>query len=200
MIKLLFSFLIFYALTVISLKAQNDKFLVGGVIGTSFANDKYESNTSSKNTDFDFSTSIVFGHFLIENLVIGSELTFNTGVSKSERNLNSKTITTDWILSPFVRYYLSELFFQLQFNAGKSTYENSGSIYFDNVLEEFYSKSNHTIIGGSLGIGYNIKLSDKIFIEPQIRYSVNRYKNKYNDRSDYTKSGLKFYGGLIYRW
>lgn len=51
-------------------------------------------------------------------------------------------------------------------------------------------------MGGGIGVGYDIPLTEKIKLEPMFRYVINYYKNKEDD--NYNNADIIVNMGFIY--
>lgn len=181
--------------------SQDSKFLIGGTVGYGY------SNIKSTNTSVSFETteaktlcgSPFFGYFVSKKMMIGLAIEFNFENSENDLDTNSDEEYSDILLSPNIRYYLnSSIFIQGQINYGISNRKygttinmgTEGPVY---ILQD----SKSTVFGLGTGIGYDIKLSDNLKLEPMIRYVLNNYKNE-DSTLDYKSTSILFKMGLIY--
>ena len=151
------------------------RMLVGGNFSADFTTNKSKAGsttvTNSHTTSVSFGPQ--FGYFIIDNLAVGGILTVETASTKSEGSDNKYSSTTT-LISPFVRYYLSQgIFFQGRFDVGS---EKTKSKTASTTTTTTYSAS-----GFALGAGYAWFLTDNVALEPQVGYRSYTLKNKSTD-------------------
>lgn len=173
-------------------KAQQDRFLVGGVVGYDFSNNKPESSTSTKASSL--SATPFVGYSATERLMVGLAYEFYRE-STEYRAVNLGYFKRrDHLIAPFVRYYInSSFFFHGQFNYGFSRSEQKST--FDGDI----FKSRTSVWGIGLGIGYDIRLTDAVQLEPLIRYRWNKSTNEVSNVES-TQTGVVVNLGLVYRF
>jgi len=162
--------------------------LVGGngSFNLGFMGDKTKNgSTTHKNySETTFTINPQVGYFVVDNLAVGAGLTLSSYATK-DTDTSVKTTSTDFLFSPFARYYYHKFYGQLEFDAGSNKYT-----YRTATNNESTSKS--TVTGWSLAAGYALLLNDHVAIEPQIGYSVTSTKPSGSDTKD-------IYGGLFIR-
>jgi outer membrane autotransporter protein len=119
----------------------------------------------------------MINYYVIDNLGIGFSLGLTSSKSKDKDN-NSEDSFTSITFGPLVRYYFSEgPFVQGSFGFGslKSKYKSDGSTF----------DSKATISQWESGLGYSVRITDTILLDPMVGYGVSTIKNK---DSDFTSS------------
>ena len=141
-------------------------------------------------TLIEYSLNPTIGYFISDKMMLG--LGFNTSsindddkdpsvspVDELVIELTDNTTSNDLLLTPFLRYYLSDAFyFSGGINIGSSTYntiDKEGSWGIDQDGDDFYlgdnvytSESSQSSFGLSLALGYTLSWNDKICFEPSI--------------------------------
>lgn len=185
------------------LNAQDNRFQIGGTLGTSFNNTKSDQTSFMDSKSYNFSSSVMFGYYLSKNFVLGTKLSSSIDYSHSDNNsINTKTTSNNWFVSPFIKYYLNDVFFYSQLSIGKSFYKYDGKII-DAITGDYYDYKNENkflIYGGSIGMGYRINLSGRTSFEPEISYNYFKFSGMEEDDIDYKTGGLHFTIGMIYNW
>jgi outer membrane autotransporter protein len=150
----------------------------GGGLSFSTGTSKSDSGPStSKDTHTDLSLNPMINYYVIDNLGIGFSLGLTSSKSKDKDN-NSEDSFTSITFGPLVRYYFSEgPFVQGSFGFGslKSKYKSDGSTF----------DSKATISQWESGLGYSVRITDTILLDPMVGYGVSTIKNK---DSDFTSS------------
>jgi Autotransporter beta-domain len=119
------------------------------------------------------------GYFVINNLAVGAMLAYEFDRIKGGVS-NQKSTQNGFQVGPVVRYYLNNGLFAhttLGFGQIKNTSEFGTST----------SESKIKTLEWKLGIGYAIRLSERVFFEPIVGFKSN--KEKY-DVGDDTESGF----------
>jgi hypothetical protein len=182
----------------IPIKAQSGKFLIGGKLGFSYSSDNpvsYPDGVSvSKYKTIAFSGAPVFGYFLTPNIMAGIDFEFSTERTDSPKGLYGITKTRAITLNPLVRAYFNSPFFaEARFTWGIST---SNYELPDQIPVEDYKLTSKTL-GCGAGLGYDIKLAEKVCLEPLIYYRWNTVKideldTKSNQSHIFINLGLVF--------
>lgn len=163
--------------------------LLGGSSSFSATTEKYKTGntttTQSKSTSFSFEPKA--GYFFMDRFAAGLGLIFDAGSTKDESS-NNKSSYTDFMVAPFVRYYLnSGIFFQGMYGFGSQNYTGSTG-----------AKTSENLSNWSLGAGYAWFLNDHVALEPFIGYQSYGYKtggNKTTDAGLGISLGLQVYLG-----
>jgi hypothetical protein len=181
--------------------------MVGGNVGFNYSN-KNLTDFDQKTEEITLASDVIFGYSIAKNFMMGAGIEYIFKIANSDlHNLDFKTQNTDYILSPFMRFYTnSPLFIQAQLNLGSSK-SLTESYYIDSTMSYIpYSlKSEFSLIGIGAEIGYDLKLFERIFLVPSVNYNFNYYfesNQGFNgsSRTDYTLSNFIFSLGLIYRF
>ncbi|HMJ68351.1 MAG TPA: outer membrane beta-barrel protein [Cyclobacteriaceae bacterium] len=173
------------------------RYLVGGSLGFSATTTKAKSdnatNTLSHHTDLFVSPDI--GYFVIDNLAVGAGLGLSVGSTKGDGNDNSKTTSTTFTLSPFVRYYLDPgVFFQGQVGFGSESEKRKATGSNTTVTTKY------GVFNWSLAAGYAYFLNDFVAIEPMVGFRSNSLKDsdadvKYLNGGIFINVGFQIYLG-----
>jgi hypothetical protein len=179
--------LILTACFVHSAFAQNEtppteKFLVSGSAGFNYSESKGGYGSTSKS--FTAQLSPLVGYCVYKNMYAGLTLTgtySNLGIENSDSHEEQLGIHT----GPFFRYYfIAGLFCHIQGNIGYMDISMPFLIF--DISKYSYQwvrlETSAMEYGLDLGLGYAIKLSDHVFLEPMIRYSVNKLDYKDADK------------------
>ena len=168
------------------------RYLAGGSVGFSATTSKAKTDAATStylhSTSFNISPDI--GYFVIDNLAVGAALNLSSSTSKGDGNDNSKTTLTNFSLTPFARYYLSQgIFFQGQvgFGTGSRKEKENGS--------NTTTTTKHGVFDWALSAGYAYFLNDFVAIEPMVGYGSSADKYKDPDIKDIS-SGLFINVGL----
>lgn len=182
-----------------SYSQDNPKFMFSGSLGAMYSS--YSSNLESEypnsdlavryisladHTNFNFNINPQFGYFISPRYVLGIGVEYVRESEKYDTKLVNKTLTTGFLLSPFMRYYTSnKLFVQFEFHIGSSKEEidgNSVNIPGNTGFSTINLTSDFNTVphGFGAGIGYSIPLSQTISLEPAIKYLWNRQSAKLN--------------------
>lgn len=163
----------------------------GSLLGNgSFSFQAFKSKGSGPSAIDENQTSMSFspwaGYFIIDNLGLGGSLNvssatdkYDTGSGEYKNSLNSVTF------GPVIRFYFAEgPFVQGYLGVGSGTSKSSG----DGFSQEF--KSNITEF--QTGLGYSVRISDTILLDPFIGYNSTAVVNK-DDKDDKDKiTGIFF--------
>ncbi|MFC2104908.1 autotransporter domain-containing protein [Bacteroidota bacterium] len=200
---------IFFFVFFTSVKSQNigkGNFIIGGDIGFNYevsnklnlySNDN-DGESREKNTTISFAPTV--GYLLTDWLVIGLEIEYISQNSKIEYDENISYVgpkemdLKTGLFSPIVRFYvLNGLFAQIDFSYGIAKYKVE---YIDSPILplDATEKTNKTVYGGSLGLGYSFVIKENIIIEPKFNYKKLKYKGDKTDETDNLifKIGVKF--------
>jgi hypothetical protein len=179
--------LILTACFVHSAFAQNEtppteKFLVSGSAGFNYSESKSGSGSPSKSVTAQLSPLV--GYCVYKNMYAGLTLTgsySNLGLEDTDYNQVQFGIHA----GPFFRYYfIAGLFGHIQGNIGYLDISMPFLTFdpYNFVYQWIRINSSAMEYGLDLGIGYDIKLSDHVYLEPMIRYSVNKQDYKERDQ------------------
>jgi outer membrane protein len=181
---LLTTFLLLSAMLV-DAQISRGTMMIGGSV--EFNSEKYKTEengqTDTNVTSTSFTLSPEFGYFVVDNLALGAGIGLYNTVSKNNA-ADSKNVNTGIAVTPFVRYYLGNVFFhgQAGFGSGKNNYERPG----------FESEGKSSFTNWNLGAGYAIFLNDNVAIEPTLGYQSSAVKYDGSDEKSIT-------GGLYLR-
>jgi len=181
-------------LSCVSAFAQFEKgrILAGGSVSFSATTNKTKTDnattTNDKTTSFDFGPRA--GYFFIDNLAAGLGLDFSTTSWKDDGSDNKET-RNEFVISPFVRYYLQPgIFFQGTYGIGPGNYkEKTGSTT---------TSTKYTASNWSLGAGYAYFLNSNVAVEPFIGYGARSQKVKDPDYKNVDSSFFINIGFQIY--
>jgi hypothetical protein len=182
-----------------AMKAQSGKFLIGGSLGFSYSSDHLVSSPDytdpGKTKTVSFSGTPVFGYFFTKNLMGGIDLEFSTEKTNAENSAFNVSKSKSFTLNPLVRLYLeSPLFMEIRFTwgSGSSVYDMNDYLGLEDV------KLTSTILGCGAAVGYDIRLAEKIFLEPLVIYRWNTYKIK-DIEAKSNQSNIFINLGLVFR-
>lgn len=151
-------------------------------LGGSIAYSNSKSTISNVVSDYTLKTNEIFiapsfGYFIIDNLLIGANVSFIYSETKSESSYRSPlpgldilsitTIRKQFGIGPNIRYYFSGLSI-IPFVEGGYSYS-----------KEFTSEQEGNIF--SIAAGINYFLSNSVALEPFLSYSITTYKNPDSD-------------------
>lgn len=129
------------------------------------------TNTLGKITDIGFNPKV--GFFVIDNLAAGLGVDITSHTEKEEGS-SDKSTSSNFTVTPFVRYYLDPgVFFQGQVGFGTSKQKNENG--------NTTTTTKNGVFDWALGVGYAYFLNDHVAIEPLIYYSMHTDKNNDND-------------------
>lgn len=160
----------------------------GSIIGNGsfqFSSSKSESDYGSGSTFEEDETSAGFsvwgGYFVIPNLGVGVAIdeTFSSSEDDSDNGLKGSSFT----FGPLVRYYFAKGFYgqgYFGFGGSKSQITSGGT----DLPEQKYKTT-----AWNLGVGYSVRLSDRVLLDPMIRYGASKDKD---DDSNYTQTDTGF--------
>ncbi len=159
-----------------------------GTSTSSFSGGGVTIETESSYSSFGLNT--MPGYFLMDGLVVGLDINFNTNSSSFDFEVSdTKTVelsykTSEVLVGPFVRYYLDAgLFFQagVGFGSASST-DDEYDLLEDNVVS---TESSAGAFAYTVGVGYAIFLNDNVALEPSLGYgSVTYSENELPDGID----------------
>lgn len=109
----LFCLIIFFIINCAIVNAQNYKFLIGGTFGFGYSSDKPKESSSLKGDSktIIISTAPIFGYSLTNNIMIGIALEYYLNNTYMNEQVYDYIKQTDFLLSPFLRYYINSPFF-----------------------------------------------------------------------------------------
>lgn len=190
-------------------KCQKMDFLLGGLLGFKYSNSKPEETSAASafngnSNTFMFSGSPLFGYFISDNINAGLAFEFKFQNTNYKDGGYDYIKQTDFIVSPFVRYYINSLFLIGQANIGNSRSKIKGDIQVDDFNGGYQTVSldsdlKHIIYGFGIGLGYDFSLTDHIKLEPIIRYLYNIYSGIEN-ADDNKNSDILINIGLVYTY
>ncbi len=128
--------------------------------GFSSEKSKFDGNDVSKQTSFSLTPAA--GYFVVDNLAVGLLLNVSSSKTESETS-DAESKNSTFTVGPFVRYYLQQkIFFQgdLGFGSTKSEFTSGGSS----------SDSDYSVFSFGIGAGYAAMISDRVAIEPMLRW------------------------------
>lgn len=149
-------------------------YTLGGSISFSSSkqniSNRFEPNLSTTNTIFSISPS--FSYFIINNLLIGGNISFNyfeieTEFSLATSNFTSKSIQKSFGIGPSVRYYFS-----------------SGTVIPFIGISDRYTKQIDADQNGNTFLaegGINYFLSKSVAMEPFLSYSITSFTQSDSD-------------------
>ena len=176
--------------------SQEGKIFMGGDVGfsvTSFSN----QSSSSPSSEYNLDILPTIGYFVSDKLAIGTGLGFSVYGDNYNSNPQVTTATTNFSLSPFVRYSLMEVNnFSLigqgivSFGFGGSGSSSGGT-----------TTTGPTTLNFSIGIGpgFQYKVSDKILLESffgNIGFYYDSTTPKNGTKSSSTKFDFSLSSGL----
>jgi outer membrane protein len=135
---------------------------------------KYDGNTTTISKDTEVSFLPNYGYLVMDNLSVGGGINFTSDKTKYE-DVDGEESTSMFTIGPIVRYYISQgLFGQGYFGFGtaKEKYdEGSGDS----------NEDKYSVTEWRLGLGYSIKLSETVLLDPMFSYGSATWKNKDTD-------------------
>ncbi|MCU4174838.1 outer membrane beta-barrel protein [Carboxylicivirga sp. N1Y90] len=193
--KLLVLTLLFFLFINPNVIGQDYKFLTGGSLGMSFDREKSIDSELTDTKNSNISVSGLLGYYLTKDIVIGAELTYDMDKTNYKGATHLKNI--DYIFSPLLRFYFNQAFIQAQGNFGKSDHWYQTEIILGDPAFKAEFNDLHKVVGWGLGIGYDISLTNRLFLEPLVKYKSNKYIDNESE-DDLKKSGLTFHVGLVF--
>jgi outer membrane protein len=168
---------------VISVSAQflpQGTHLLSGSVGFETYKEKYKlnGNTQELETHTAFSLMPSYGYFIMDNLCVGGMLNFSTETEKLD---DDKSTLTEITIGPFVRYYVQDIGFYGQGYVGFGTASGKTEGSFESDFKE-------SVFQWRLGIGYSIKITDSVLLDPMLSYGQSTYSDKDSDLK-YISSG-----------
>lgn len=220
-----FCILLFSAISVLAIKAQDTKLVLSASIGTNITGpfDKTETSMFAQNingsyylreikTEYNYLiTSFKAGYFITDELVGGinfnylKDKTFRKPIliDGEEETGETSFVVNNFVFSPYLRYYIADKFIiQSQFGLGKQKYfAESITVNADDVLfngtASLEIENKIQLVG--FGFGYSYKVDDIWFIDPMFNYIISSVKNDDNEYQDSLTQRLYLSIGLSYR-
>jgi Outer membrane protein beta-barrel domain len=155
----------------------------GSVIGGGSFDFSTRKVTNSDSKSASFSMLPWAAYSVMDNFLVGANIEVGTSSSKSD-DFNYKAKSSYLVLGPTVRYYLNKgLFGHLQYDFGwsKINIKNDGSESSNNYFNQQFRA----------GVGYALRVNDKVLFEPMMGYSHNS-----NSLDIATSSGFFIMGGF----
>ena len=155
-----------------------NRFLVGGNVGFMYTESNVNDNLLGdyKYNTLSLSISLKAGYFITERIVSGLQFEWNSIKTNYEMSSIDFYNSINYLITPFFRYYIFySLFGQGQFNAGQTMTEIS--------LLNTSSEENYFVLGYGFGLGYDIRLSENVSLEPLLSYISNKLNDKETDIS-----------------
>ena len=143
-------------------------------IGTSKSEFSGFTNEDS-HTRIGFTPSASF--FVIDDLAVGVGLGLETEKEKDKGSSGGENSFTQITFGPMVRYYFADgPFAEGSFGIGsrKSSFNSGGSTI----------ESNFGLTTWQVGVGYSVRVSDTILLDPMIGYGSDKLDNKDSDQLD----------------
>jgi hypothetical protein len=176
---------------------QPGKFLIGGNVGFSYSSDESETSYTGggiKSKTISFSGAPVFGYFITKNFMAGLDFDFSIEKTTAEEGIFEFSKTRSITLNPFLRIYFNSPFFaEARFIWGPSKY----TAKYDDAYILGDTEATSRKIGFGAGVGYDIKLTEGLRLEPMLyytRYTFDARESEYKNKQDKILINL----GLIY--
>jgi Autotransporter beta-domain len=172
------------------------RYFGGGSIGFDYSNTQASTSSVSNlnNKSITFSGSPILGYFTNDKIAVGlsSEYCINNTSYPSSPIFNSTT--KNYSVSTLIRYYFSPGFFcQGQFIIGKLI----STVGATDFSRQTYSVTqDYSQLGVGIGLGYDYKIAEKVFIEPMLKYDSSKSINTAGGNDVY-RSNLFFSIGII---
>ena len=185
-----------FNLILLSAQEQSEKILFGSNLGFSYTNSPalVTNLFSSDSKTFSTSVSIIGGYFITPKFAIGSLIEFNTSNTSYDHSMIAYYNSRNLLISPFIRYYIiPELFGQAQLNIGNSFADYKTLLYNQVSMSDH---RNYFNLGYSVGLGFDIKMKNNIYLEPMMIYMSNKLNDTKNS-DDFTQSAVYINLGLI---
>jgi hypothetical protein len=184
----------------ISFSQNVHQFLIGGELGYQYKDDNstIESSNFFGSTENILQLNPTVGYFITKNIVTGIGLEYLLDNTKYKNYIYYSSLEKGFIIAPFIRFYAPfGLFLHAEFDYGTSKISSNGRAIpgatgFVVSSYEYF----HKIIGFSAGLGYSIKLSENLGIEPSIKYLGGKYNEK-DSKNDFTRKGLLMNIGIV---
>lgn len=136
---------------------------------------KSDGNTVTDSKDTEISFTPAYGYTVMDNLVIGGALAYTSDVTKYEDDsFYEKDSFTYFTVGPVVRYYILDngLFAMGYYGIGsgnsKTTYSGSGDD----------DETKFSVSEWRLGVGYSIRLSETVLLDPVLSYGGSTWNDK----------------------
>lgn len=146
-------------------------------VNYSYKDDNNDMQDTGKSSSFSISPSI--GFFVINNLVLGANVSF--GFNKSENNSGSDFKSNSISVAPFAKYYFADNSFKPFISGSYGFGSSTGESTFNNNIDESKNSLTNLKIGG--GVAYFI--NDTISLEFGINYSRTSNKPTENNLNNY---------------
>jgi hypothetical protein len=153
---------------------ERGKIFASGSLGFSFSNYRNidDGVTESKSRSADLWLSPRGGIFITDAILVGSGIGFSLGTTKYDDD--DKYTYSSISFTPFVRYYLPQLFFgYLELGPGFSTDKWDFSSGGDD-------KDRYSFLVWEIGVGYSYFLNDYVAVEPIIYFGSTNYTDRDN--------------------
>lgn len=174
-----------------------NNYFIGGSLGFDFS-DSQTAELDSKTISL--STALITGYHITNNIAAGLDFEYNiTNTDYEDNEVVDYSDNSVFLIAPFFRYYIvSGLYAQGQVNIGYMNSEVKFYFYDPVSLQTtpMISKFTYMSYGYSLGLGYDIKLKENIYLEPMLRYLSNKLKDQ-EDNNDFKQGSFSFNIGLI---
>jgi hypothetical protein len=147
----------------------------GGSVTFSTGKYKYDFGSTYDVTQTSFSLAPNAQYYLADNFGLGARLGVHIN-SSNNKEFDTKSSSTQLTIGPVARYYFGEgPFVQLYFGIGteSGSFESGGSS----------GDSSEGIFEYDLGVGYSIRISDTILLDPMVGYNGNKHTDKDSDGS-----------------
>lgn len=149
-----------------SAQIYKNTMMAGGSASLSQSATKEGHKSSSR-----FEMDLKFGYFIMDNLALGTSFGFN----RYGTHYNS------WNISPFVRYYVKNIYLQ------------AGYGYYKTNLDPGNSNIEYTSSAFRSELGYALFLNDNVAIEPAFFFNQGFYEGKTGSRDYGFKVGFQIY-------
>lgn len=162
--------------------------LVNGSLGFEAYKEKIEMDGNSIE-DAKYSAIYLmpnYSYFVIDNLGVGAALSF---VSETEKDSDGDKITDSKItFGPVIRYYITDIgvFATAYVGFGNNKSKGDDFDYEESIME------------WRAGIGYSIKLSESVLLDPLLTYGSATYKDKETDTKYISAGHIMFQLGLTF--
>jgi hypothetical protein len=181
--KLILKIILLFPLSVYS-QEKNDLLISGGLGGFYSSTEvNFTSHTYDRSKNLVYELNPTSGFFFIKSLAggIGVDIIKNTTINEGQKT--DSTYLTYIMISPYLKYYSPfHVFIQLQYNCGGkiSKYEGEPIASSTGYYKLSYKRSE-ILSGVGIGIGYSIKISKSICIEPSFKYLYNFVNANYEE-------------------
>ena len=174
-----------------------NNYFAGGSFGFDFSDSE---TTELDSKTISLSTTLITGYHITNNIATGLDFEYNiTNTDYDDNEVVDYSNNSGFLIAPFFRYYIvSGLYAQGQANIGYMNSETKTYFYDPVSLQTspMVSKFTYLTIGYGLGLGYDIKIKESIYVEPMMRYLSNKLNDQETD-NDFNQGRLYFNIGLI---